>query len=220
MLHSPPEPDTHKRNPEVFLRKPDGSWWYNGMAGGDAKLKKLLASCRERYGRYDDAYERAASATDLFEVLDDLAPLIRAAANMSQALQSARELVKGDRLLIAMRDEAYEVSRSYELLFHDAKLALDYRIARTAEAQMAKATEMAVAQHKLNVLAAVTFPLMAIATILGMNVAHGLEDRSPGIFWAVLLLGIGVGMMAVYWVTSQSEAGARMRDRMRSGLFE
>ena len=220
MLHSPPEPDTHKRNPEVFLRKPDGSWWYNGMAGGDAKLKKLLASCRERYGRYDDAYERAASATDLFEVLDDLAPLIRAAANMSQALQSARELVKGDRLLIAMRDEAYEVSRSYELLFHDAKLALDYRIARTAEAQMAKATEMAVAQHKLNVLAAVTFPLMAIATILGMNVAHGLEDRSPGIFWAVLLLGIGVGMMAVYWVTRQSEAGARMRDRMRSGLFE
>jgi Mg2+ and Co2+ transporter CorA len=220
VLHSPPEPDTHKRNPEVFLRKPDGSWWYNGMAGGDAKLKKLLASCRERYGRYDDAYERAASATDLFEVLDDLAPLIRAAANMSQALQSARELVKGDRLLIAMRDEAYEVSRSYELLFHDAKLALDYRIARTAEAQMAKATEMAVAQHKLNVLAAVTFPLMAIATILGMNVAHGLEDRSPGIFWAVLLLGIGVGMMAVYWVTSQSEAGARMRDRMRSGLFE
>jgi hypothetical protein len=220
VLHSPPEPDTHSRSPEVFLRRPDGSWWHNGMAGGDARLKKLLASYREQYERYDDAYEGAASATQLFEVLDDLAPLARAAANLSQALQSARELVKGDRLLIAMRDEAYEVSRSFELLFHDAKLALDYRIARTAEAQMAKATEMAVAQHKLNVLAAVTFPLMAIATILGMNVVHGLEDGSPGIFWAVLLVGIGVGMMAVYWVTSQSELGVRVRDRIRSGLFE
>jgi hypothetical protein len=138
VLHSPPEPDTHRRNPEVFLRKPDGSWWHNGMAGGDAKLKKLLASYRELYERYDDAYEQAASATELFAVLDDLAPLNRAATNLSQALQSARELVQGDRLLIAMRDEAYEVSRSFELLFHDAKLALDYRIARSAEAQMAK----------------------------------------------------------------------------------
>ena len=157
---------------------------------------------------------------ELFNVLDDLAPLTRSAANLSQALQSARELAKGDKLLIAMRDEGYEVSRSFELLFHDAKLALDYRIARSAEAQMAKATEMAVAQHKLNVLAAITFPLMAIATILGMNVVHGLENRSPGVFWAVLLAGIGVGMMAVYWVTSHSETGARMRNRIRSGFFE
>ena len=71
VLHSPPEPDTHRRNPEVFLRKPDGSWWHNGMAGGDAKLKKLLASYRELYERYDDAYEQAASATELFAVLDE-----------------------------------------------------------------------------------------------------------------------------------------------------
>ncbi len=207
VLHSPPEPDTHTRNPEVFLRKSDGSWWSNGMANGELKLKKLLASYRELLERYEDAYERAASATDLFGVLDDLAPLNRAATNLSQALQSARELVKADKLLIAVRDEAYEVSRGFELLFHDAKLSLDYRIARSAEQQMAKAAEMAVAQHKLNVLAAVTFPLMAVATIFGMNVVHGLENQPPGVFWAVLLVGAGVGMVAVYWVTSHAKGG-------------
>jgi hypothetical protein len=207
VLHTPPEPDTHARHPEVFLRKPDGSWWHNGMTNGELKLQKLLASYRELLQQYEGAYERADSATDLFAILDDLASLNRAAANLGSALQAARELMKADKLLIAVRDEAYEVSRSFELLFHEAKLALDYRIARSAEAQMAKAAEMAAAQHKLNVLAAVTFPLMAIATIFGMNLVHGLENQPPAVFWTVLLVGAGVGALAVYWVTSHAKGG-------------
>ena len=40
-------------------------------------------------------------------------------------------------------------------------------IAKSAEIQAAKAEEMATAQHKLNVLAAITFPVMAVATLFG-----------------------------------------------------
>ncbi len=72
------------------------------------------------------------------------------------------------------------------IILADAKLALDYRIAQSAEVQMAKATEMTAAQHKLNILAAATFPLMAVATFFGMNLVHGFES-APGLFWVVLL---------------------------------
>ena len=205
ILHSPPEPDTHRRSAEVFLWKPDGTVWWNGVTGGEQKLRKLLAWYRERLEHYDSAYERATTASDLFDILDDLASLSRAAANLSAALQAGREARRTDRLLIAMRDEAYEISREFELLFHDAKLALDYRIARSAEAQMVKAQEMATAQHKLNVLAAVTFPLMAVATIFGMNLQHGLENQSPALFWGLLVCGVGVGAGAVAWMIGNTE---------------
>jgi len=205
ILHTPPEPDTHRRTTEVFLWKPDGTVWWNGVANGDQKLRKLLAWYRERLEHYDAAYERAASASDLFEILDDLASLSRAAANLATAVQAGREARRGDKLLIAMRDEAYELSREFELLFHDAKLALDYRMARSAEQQMAKAQELATAQHKLNVLAAVTFPLMAVATIFGMNLVHGLENQPAGLFWLILAGGGVIGGVVVAWMIGSTD---------------
>jgi hypothetical protein len=205
VLHTPPEPDTHERSTEVFLWKPDGAVWWNGAANGEPKLRKLLAWYRERLEHYDAAYERAASASDLFDILDDLASLSRASVNLSAAIQAGREARRGDKLLIAMRDEAYEISREFELLFHDAKLALDYRMARSAEQQMAKAQELATAQHKLNVLAAVTFPLMAVSTIFGMNLVHGLEDQPAGLFWFILACGGVIGGVAVTWMIGRTD---------------
>jgi Mg2+ and Co2+ transporter CorA len=81
------------------------------------------------------------------------------------------------------------------------KLALDYQIAENTEQQAARADEMAAAQHKLNVLAAVTFPLMAIATLLGMNLVHGFETEPPALFWSVVILGFIVGFVVKGWVT-------------------
>ena len=205
ILHTPPEPDTHERSTETFLWKPDGSVWWNGAANGEPKLRKLLAWYRERLEHYDAAYDRAATASDLFEILDDLASVSRAAANLAAAIQAGREARRSDKLLIAMRDEAYELSRSFELLFHDAKLALDYRMARSAEQQMAKAQELATAQHKLNVLAAATFPLMAVATIFGMNLVHGLEDQPAGLFWFILACGGVIGAVAMAWMVGRTD---------------
>jgi Mg2+ and Co2+ transporter CorA len=64
---------------------------------------------------------------------------------------------------------------------------------------------MATAQHKLNVLAAATFPLMAVATLFGMNLIHGLEGR-PFYCWLVFAAGCGVGVLTMQWVMRQSRS--------------
>ncbi len=112
----------------------------------------------------------------------------------------ARDLEKQDKFLIGVRDESYDISRAFELLTSDAKLKLDYRIAKNSEAQASRAQAMISAQHRLNVLAALTFPIMALAAVLGMNLTHGLENRSPVVFLVILLLGIGIGLLVKRWI--------------------
>jgi len=201
ILHSPPGEDDMSRECVVFLRRPDGRWLCNGSDNGELQLRRLLKKYQDMFSTFDDQYEAATSAIDLFTVLEPLTPVARAATNMNAALQSAREQVKEDAFLIAMRDEGYELSRNYELLFSDAKIALDFRIAQNAERQSVQTQAMAAAQHKLNLLAAVTFPLMAGAALFGMNLHHGYEEESPVVFWLVLGVGVVIGIYTQKWVT-------------------
>lgn len=201
ILHAPPGAGEMEREFVLFFRKPDGALLCNGFEGGEHKLRKLIADYRERWDACDKEYDTATTAEDLFRLLEKLAPLNRASTNLANALQSARDYVKQDKFLISMRDDAYEMSRAFDLLLVDAKLKLDYRIAKNAEAQASKADEMARAQHKLNILAAITFPLMALAALLGMNLRHGLEDKSPVLFFIVLIIGVVIGLVLKRWVT-------------------
>jgi hypothetical protein len=205
VLHTPPEGDESERDCVLFLRTPDGEYMCNGRDGGQARLRALLASYDELYEKYDDLYDKSTTPTEYFELMKVLAPLNRATSNLHSALQAARSCIEGDTFLIAMRDEAYEVSRNFELLTNDVKLAIDYQIAENTEQQAARADEMAAAQHKLNVLAAVTFPLMAIATLMGMNLVHGFETEPPVLFWSVVILGFLVGFAVKGWVTKTKE---------------
>ncbi len=200
VLHAPPAPGTLDRETALFLRRPDGQLLCNGFEGGEHKLRKLLADYRTRWEECDKEYDNANSAEDLFKLLEKLAPLNRASTNVANALQAARDCVKQDKFFIGMRDESYEVSRAFDLLVADAKLKLDYRIAKNAEAEAAKSAEIARAQHKLNILAAITFPIMALATVLGMNLTHGLEEKSPAFFVVVLVTGIAIGLFVKRWV--------------------
>ncbi len=201
ILHAPPAAGTIERETVLFLRKPEGGLLCNGFEGGEHKLRKLVADYRERWEECDKEYDVADSAEDLFRLLEKVAPLNRSSTNLANALQAARDFVKQDRFLIGMRDEGYEVSRAFDLLLADAKLKLDYRMAKNAEAQAVRTQEMARAQHKLNIMAAITFPLMALATLLGMNITHGLESRTPLLFAAVLGVGFAIGFLVKRWVT-------------------
>lgn len=205
ILHTPPKGEEAERECVLFLRSPDGTYLCNGFTGGEGRLRHLLADYDELYDKYNAQYEKCSSPTDLFELMKALAPLNRATTNLHNAMQSARSFIEGDAFLIAMRDEAYEISRNFELLIGDAKLALDYQIAENTEQEAARSEEMAVAQHKLNVLAAVTFPLMAMATLLGMNLVHGYENRSPSLFWLVVGVGFVVGWAVKGWVTKRGK---------------
>lgn len=200
LLHLPPKASTIERETLVFLRKPDGSFHCNGLPEGEKKLRGLIAEYRKLWEECDKEYDAAQSARELFQLLERLAPLNRATTNMASVLQAARDHVKEDRLLLNLRDESYEVSRAFDLLVIDAKLKLDYKIASNAEQSSAKAEEMAAAQHKLNVLAALTFPVMALATVLGMNLTHGFEERTPAIFFGVLTFAFALGVLVRRWV--------------------
>jgi Mg2+ and Co2+ transporter CorA len=150
--------------------------------------------------KYDAAYDRVQSSSDLFNILESISPLNRASTNLHNALQTARDHVKDDRFLIEMRDMSYEISRNFELLLTDTKHALDYRVAMHTEMHAEHAERMALAQHKLNVLAAITFPLIAIATIFGMNMISGLETHHPVLFWSVLCIALFAGFFSLSWV--------------------
>jgi len=200
ILHQPPVTDTLDRVPALFLRKPDGTLLANGLDGGALKLRKLLGDYRTRWEECDKAYDSAETAEQLLRLLEALAPLNRSSTNLARALQAARDAAKTDKFLISMRDESEEISRAFDLLTTDAKLKLDYRIAKNSEAQAAQAQAMISAQHRLNVLAAITFPIMAVATVLGMNLTHGFENQSPVIFLLVLVMGVMIGLFVKRWV--------------------
>jgi hypothetical protein len=201
ILHKPPGPDDTKREGLLFWRDTAGQWRVNrGVGVGDAALKKLIQTYSEQESRLTEAYEKAHDTTALFDVLEQVTPLTRAAKNLHHALQDAREGIGDDPFLIEVRDLSYEVERNFELLLEDVRHALQYRTAREAEQQAKLSLEALKATHRLNILVAVFLPLTAIGGIFGMNLAHGLEDISPAIFWIVLLIGISLGFMLKSWV--------------------
>ncbi len=201
VLHEPPGADDRERDERVFLRFPDGKLQCNGRENGELQLNRLLQDYQTAFEQFDESCQTAKMSSELFDLIEQLIPMSRAANNLSQALQAARECVHGDSFLIAKRDEANAISRNMEILLHAAKLSLDFRVARSSETQAEKSKELAAAQHKLNILAAITFPILSIATLFGMGLTHGLEDKSPFIFWSIFVMGIGLGSLTIRWVT-------------------
>jgi hypothetical protein len=56
------------------------------------------------------------------------------------------------------------------------------------------------AQHKLNTIAALTFPLMAIGAAFGMNLHSGMENMPTWMYWAIFAAGIFMGVLLRGWV--------------------
>lgn len=200
VLHQPPTPNQRDREHIIFLRTPDGTLLCNGQPNGAEMLAKLMEDYRAVYQSCEEQYEETNDAKSILTLMERLNPLNRASTNLLATMESAREVHKRDRTLIGARDEANEISRAFDLLVIDAKNALDYQAAKSAEDQAAQATEMADAQHKLNILAAFTFPVMALATLFGMNLPSGLEEAPPTLFWASLGCGAVIGFLIKAWV--------------------
>jgi Mg2+ and Co2+ transporter CorA len=129
---------------------------------------------------------------------------------MHLALQTARDEIKNDSFLIEMRDLGYELDRNFELLLEDVRNAIQYRTAREAEEQARLSKEALRASHRLNILAALFFPLTAIASVFGMQLAHGLDEHNPTIFWVIFAVAVALGFGMKAWVLGDS-AGKKQR---------
>lgn len=204
ILHKPPGPDDRVREGQLFWRNPAGEWQFNRGGPGTGGLKRHVQAFTEIESKLTAEYEHAADITTLFDLVETLGPLTRAARNMHMALQTAREAIKGDPFLIEMRDQAYEVERNLDLLHEDVRNAIHHRAARKAEEQARLSEQALHASHRLNILAALFFPLTALASIFSMNFAHGLNERSPAWFWLIFIVGLGLGFALKSWVTGKA----------------
>jgi Mg2+ and Co2+ transporter CorA len=201
VLHEPPEPDEVERDGRFFWRKPDGFW----VSTIDAPDQTALATHLDEYeAAIDklDAQEAAArTSQEYFEILQALTPLVRATHNLHETLQEARRLVPDDRQLLNDRDRAYMLARQAEILQTDAKVALDYRIARQAEEQSRSSRQMAAAAHRLNLLAAFFFPMATLTAIFGVNLWLPWEEiRSPVPLAGILAAGLFAGLVLMLFV--------------------
>jgi len=197
VLHAPPGPDEDERSGRFFWRDSEGGWRASSQGSGVAALAEHLRQFEARLEELEGRESRATLARDYFDVLRELTPLHRAARNLHSVLQKAREAMNADARIIRWRDDAYGIERTAELLLGETRHGLDFVTALRAEEQAVESQNMAVAGHRLNVLAALFFPLATIASLLGMNVPTGLEDSpEPWTFIGVLIVGVltGVGV--------------------------
>lgn len=195
ILHAPPKADEPQRAARFFWRGPDGTW-RSTCGAGIAALQQHVAEFDEAIGRLDEAEDQVERAKDFLDILQEISPLRRSARNLYETLQEARDLVKEDGELIACRDLAYSVQRRAELVQSDTQNGLQCAIARRVEEQAESSYGMAVSAHRLNLLAAVFFPLATIAAVFGMDVRHGLEGFiGPWFFWVIVLAGIVAGLL-------------------------
>jgi len=202
ILHAPPGPEDTRREGRFFWRHPEGQWRSTEAGSGIAALERHLNEFNERIGELDAQEEKAHTAEEYFDVIYRLSPILRAVRNLHGVLQEARQASGHDRDIISLRDQAYELERTAELLQADAKNALDFYIARRSEELAGSGHRMATAAHRLNVLAAFFFPVAALTAIFGMNLRSGLEEFPPPLpFYGVLGVGVVLGAVLTALVT-------------------
>lgn len=197
ILHDIPDPETpSKRDARLFWRNPEGTWQSSaGGPPGIGPLKELVETYVEAADRLETRGDTARSADDWFFLIYAAGPMLRSARNMKRTLQEARELAKTDKNLIAVRDRAGDAERAFELIHAHAQEGLHYTTAKRAEEQSQGAQHMLEAAHRLNMIAAVFLPVTAVATLLGMNLKHGLEDwPAPVTFWITVSLCFLLGL--------------------------
>ncbi len=194
LLHAPPDPGVALRRERLFWLDPAGEWKSTDFGTGQQALRRHLDEYEARVAAIDRSLGRDCPAEELHCLMQQITPLHRSASNLHNALQQARDYTGHDHELIDCRDHAGQIARTLELLRVEARDCLDYRIAADAERQAKAANALATSSQRLNVMAALFFPLVTISGVFGMNLAHGFE-RQPGLFWMVVGAGLLVGAM-------------------------
>ncbi len=205
ILHRKPDPDQDEREGALFWRTPEGDW-KSSLGGKNIRgLKDFLGEYDAAHDQLEKDLEAAQSARDHFNVLEAVTPVKRAATHAFEAIQSARSQLKDYTDIIEVRDLAYDVERRFDILFQDAKNAVDYKIALESEEQADLSKEALRASHRLNLLAALFFPLTALTSVFGMNMSSGLDDGGPILFWLIFAVGVATGFIMKNWVTKPME---------------
>lgn len=205
VLHRPPQANEPERIGRLFWRKPDGTWQSNELGGGVASLRQHISQYAAIVDRHDRLEDAASDISQFYEILDALGPLQRSVRHLHATLQEGRKAVPDDRDLINLRDQAYDLERTCELLYNDLQNAMEFAIAKQSEQQAIAAHEMAIASHRLNLLVAFFFPIATLTTIFGTSLQHGLEEMIPPpyAFYSVIGLGLFLGLILMTFLSKR-----------------
>ncbi|QDU25336.1 hypothetical protein ETAA8_04010 [Anatilimnocola aggregata] len=197
VLHKLPKANESERQGRFFWRKPDGNWLSSDLGPGAAALAKHLSEFSDLVDKFDRLEDNASTVDEMFRIIEAMGPLHRTTRNLHAALQEARTLISSDRDLINFRDRAYEIERAAELLLGEVQTALDFALAKKTEEQTAASHQMALASHRLNLLAAFFFPIVTLCSIFGVSLNHGIESiiPPPFAFLGVVALGLLLGFI-------------------------
>ena len=196
VLHEPPAPGVPERTGRLFWRDQEGIWKGKPLSDGVQALKRHVAEFADRVDKLEAQWQSAASAAEYYALLRAIGPLHRTTRNLHVTLQQAREVVPEDRDLINLRDQVGEIERAMELLHSDARNGLDFTMAHQAEQQTQRTYDMSVAAYRLNLLAAIFFPVATLSAVFSMTLPHGLEGlATPAHFWGILALGLFFGLI-------------------------
>jgi len=206
VLHKLPKPSDLGREAILFWRSKDGGWRASdGSKNGLAALKAHIETFSAALHALDAKVDHAKSATDYFEVIQAVNPILRSARNLHKSLQDARDAID-DKEIITLRDAAGDAERSAEIVHSDATGGLEFTIAKRSEEQARLAQRIARSGHRLNLVAALFLPVSAFGAMFGMNFRHGLETAySPHLFWACTGLALLIGLLVRRNLSSDAE---------------
>ncbi len=210
VVHLPPEVGERSRRGRMLWRDPAGDWRGSDTGSGPVAVRKHLEQYAQVLEEYEKAEAAAVKADDYLPLLEGLAPLQRATRNLEQVMQDARKLVPEDRHLIDFRDQAYDLARTADLLYTDARNGMDIAIIRRAEQQAAASEKSAIAASRFNLLVAFFFPIGILSGVMGANLTNGLEQISPP--WPIvtlILVGIISGTLLAMHINRTAKAGTR-----------
>lgn len=195
VLHEVPQPKVPEREARIFWRTPSGSWFGPDGTRGLGALGSLLDRFQAAVDAHEARIDEVETPAELFAIIRHAGPVARSMRNMAAALEQAAIQDEDNHDLRGMRDRAREIERAAELLYHDAKLTLDFWQAETAEEQHEASQQLNRIAFRLNLLAGFFLPLVALGGLLGMNV--NLPGFVKPLFWVIFLIGLVMGMVVL-----------------------
>lgn len=206
VAHQLPKIDENERFGVLFWLDSQGEWKASNGEPGKIALKQHLDRFGARLDLLEGAVDKAVQANDYLAILDELAPLVRTTKNLLATLEEARKAFPKERSLIDHRDRAYDLSRQADLLYEDAKNSMDVAMIRRADEQAAATKRMAVAAHRLNILAAIFFPLATLGAVFGTTLTDNWSwSHTPAAFVLFLFVGAALGLLLAGYVSFSSE---------------
>jgi hypothetical protein len=192
MVHQAPSAKEKGRKGACCWINPKGEFRFSPEG---ETFEHLFAGYRKKLTHLEHEYEHADSALKYFTVLEAIIPLHFAAVRMASALQMARDQIPTNRQVLLWRDESFEIQRESEILQVCTKNALDYYQAKSVEDLSEITYKLSKTSHKLNMMATLFVPMMAICGLFGMNVYSGLDsEKYFPLFWIIAIVSVILGL--------------------------